>query len=144
MIEQEFVADKIEFRMAAGEDPRRSHLEDAQNWHVHRRSHFWRPPTDVCETEDAYEVVVEVAGMRGATFSVTFARQILTVHGMRSGKGEMRAYHQMEIAHGEFETRVKLPSSIESQGIEAIYNDGFLRVVLPKAKPKRIAISDSD
>ena len=110
-------------------------------WRSLQRSNLWRPPTDVYETEEAFVVLVEVAGMRGLEFSVSLERQALSIRGVRGDAGAMRAYHQMEIAYGQFETVVRIPVAVEAAEIEATYGDGFLRVVLPKARPKRIPIT---
>ncbi|MBL8057622.1 MAG: Hsp20/alpha crystallin family protein, partial [Anaerolineales bacterium] len=48
--------------------------------------------------------------------------------------------HQLEVNFGEFRSEVELPSPVEVEGIEAEYEDGFLRVTLPKAKPRRVEI----
>jgi HSP20 family molecular chaperone IbpA len=47
----------------------------------------------------------------------------------------------MEIARGDFVTEVTLPAAVEPSGMEAEYADGFLKVVLPKVKPKRVSVS---
>jgi len=118
--------------------PRHSGLP--AGWHLTRHSHLWRPPTDAYETENAFIVVVEAAGMRGAEFSVTFERQILWIRGSRGDDGGSKAYHQMEIAYGEFETGVHVQAPVDESAIEASYNDGFLRVILPKPHPRRIPL----
>jgi HSP20 family protein len=107
---------------------------------VKRRSHRWRPPTDVYETDDAYQVRVEVAGMKGSDISVTFDRQVLLIQGTRSDSGPRKEYRQLEVAYGEFETAVELPEPVEVSRIEASYLDGFLKVRLPKLKPRRVSI----
>jgi HSP20 family protein len=113
-------------------------------WRIKRHTHAWRPPTDVCETDEAFIVDVEVAGMKSNEFTVSFEKNTLTVRGSRPEKSEPRAYHQMEIAHGEFATEVHIPGSVNTETIEANYKDGFLRVILPKQKPTSISIeSDS-
>ncbi len=109
-------------------------------WGIKRRTHTWRPPTDVYETDGAYLVRVEIAGMKGAEFSVTFDKQALVIRGVRSDEGSQKAYHQMEISYGEFETAVQVPEPVKVPEIEASYVDGFLRVELPKAQPKVISI----
>ena len=58
------------------------------------------------------------------------------------GNKNMEAYHQMEIAYGEFETEVRIPVPIDVSNIEATYSDGFLRVVLSKTRPRQVSISD--
>lgn len=112
----------------------------AFGWRIQKRSPLWRPPTDVFESEDAFVVVVEVAGMRGMEISVSLDKEVLSIRGMRADKGNMKAYHQMEIAYGEFESKVKLPRRIDQENIEATYRDGFLRVIMPKIKSKNIQI----
>lgn len=109
-------------------------------WRIHHHSHRWRPPTDLYEDEEAFTIVVEIAGMRGSEISVTFDNQTLTILGQRLKSSGIQAYHQMEISFGEFESQVRLPGSIDSSKIEAIYTDGFLRVILPKRQPRKISI----
>lgn len=126
--------------LASDEDSWPPSSEHDSFWGIKRRTHTWRPPTDVFETDEAYQVRVEVAGMRGADFAVTFDKQTLVIRGARSDEGSQKAYHQMEIAYGEFETAVQVPEPVNVPDIEASYVDGFLRVVLPKAEPKVISI----
>jgi HSP20 family protein len=116
-------------------DPLRS-----SGWRLKRRSPSWRPPTDVYETESEYVIVVEIAGMRGLEISAVYDKGLLSVQGVRADKSGLKAYHQMEIAYGEFATEVHLPSKIETEKIEANYSDGFLRVILPKMETKSISI----
>ena len=105
------------------------------------RPHLWRPATDLFEMEDRYVVRVEVAGMNEKDFSISMDQNVLTIRGTRPDSGERRAFHQMEIQYGDFITQVELPTHIERDGVEAEYQDGFLRVILPKAHPKQIQIN---
>ncbi|NIM94336.1 MAG: Hsp20 family protein [Anaerolineales bacterium] len=111
-------------------------------WRLQRRTPHWRPPTDVYETEKDFVVVVEIAGMRGLEINATYDNGVLSIRGARSDKGELKAYHQMEIAYGDFETKIRIPGRIEADQIDASYSDGFLRVVLPKMEPKEIPIEE--
>jgi HSP20 family molecular chaperone IbpA len=117
------------------------HSQLPPGWHLRRRSYLWRPPTDAFETDEAYVIVVEVAGMRGAEFSVTFERPIVWIRGTRGDVAGSKAYHQMEIAFGDFETGVHVHAPIDESAIEASYNDGFLRVILPKSQPRRVPLT---
>lgn len=109
-------------------------------WAVTRHTHLWQPPTDMYETETHIIVVVEIAGVRHADLKVSLTDRHLAVSGVRHDSGEHRAYHQMEIHYGEFRTDLELPTSVDADGIEATYREGFLRVALPKSKPQRIEI----
>ncbi len=106
------------------------------------RSRVWSPPTDVFETAEAVVIRVEVAGMQNAEFSISLDGQILSIHGARLDQPERRAYHQMEIRFGEFSSQVELHWPIDHDGIEAKYEDGFLRITLPKAKPHQVEIGE--
>ncbi|MBL7161297.1 MAG: Hsp20/alpha crystallin family protein [Anaerolineales bacterium] len=106
------------------------------------RSRLWSPPTDVFETDETVVIRIEVAGMQDAEFSISLDSQILTIQGARLDPPERRAYHQMEIRFGEFCSQVDLHWAIDHEGIEAEYDDGFLRIVLLKAKPHQIEIGE--
>lgn len=105
-------------------------------------TYVWEPPTDVYETEEAIVVRVEIAGMSEAEFKISFEGRFLFVQGVRSDTGEPRAYHQVEIRFGEFMSLVEILHPVESDAIQAEYEDGFLRVLLPKAKPQKISVSE--
>lgn len=108
-----------------------------------RHPHAWRPPTDLCETEDAYIAYIEVAGMKGEYLSVSIADRVLTVVGVRQNAGPRGAYHRMEIRYGEFHTQVQLPTTVDEEKVEASYQDGFLTVVMPKRGVHRVRVVPS-
>jgi HSP20 family protein len=130
----------ILFKSNRDEDPWNQDPLRGMGFRILRRQHGWRPSTDLMETEDSYIVLVEVAGMRGSEFTVTYAEERLTIRGVRTESHERRAYHQMEIDFGEFVSEVRLPGPVDSTKIEATYSDGFLNVVLPKSSPRTIEI----
>jgi len=111
------------------------------NWNLTPRPNVWRPPTDVFETEDRIIVRVEIAGMHDGEFSVNFDQGILMISGSRPEVSEKKTFYQMEIHFGEFLAEVDIPTPIALDRIEAAYQDGFLRITLPKALPKQIKIN---
>jgi HSP20 family protein len=115
-------------------------ITETSRWRIVSRPHAWRPPTDVFETDDSIIIRVEVAGMREADFTISLIERTLTIRGVRQDTSERRAYHQMEIAFGEFHTEVELPYPVHSDKVEATYRDGFLRVTAPIAQPKHIKV----
>ncbi len=112
-------------------------------WILIGRSHLWRPPTDMYETENEIVIQVEIAGMSGADFSISIHDQRVTISGIRRDTGGARAYHQMEIHYGEFRTDIELPGRFDREGVQATYNDGYLTLVLSKLKPQRIDVKAS-
>ena len=119
---------------------KRRDLVHAVSWTV--RSSVWSPPTDAYESEDAYIVRVEVAGMRESDFEITFEDGFLTISGTRPDVSERRAYQQMEIRFGRFSTAVGVPGPIDVDKSRANYEDGFLTVTMPKAKPNLIEVKE--
>ena len=109
-------------------------------WQV--MQNIWSPPTDVYETEKEYVVRVEIAGMREADFEVTFEDGFLFINGIRPDISERRAYHQMEIRFGKFSTTFPVPGPVDLDHSEAQYKDGFMTVLLLKAKPKDVKIEE--
>lgn len=110
--------------------------------HQHRsRPRTWRPPTDVYETDDAVIVKVEIAGMSPEDIGISFVEHVLTIHGNRPDLDAKNSYHCLEIPYGEFYSEVLLAGSFDEDAIEAKYENGFLRIVLPKLKQEhRVAI----
>ncbi len=109
-------------------------------WISARPTKTWRPPTDVYETDDYVVVKVEVAGMEEGKFTISLSGRTLTISGVRFDPVAKLAYQQMEVAYGHFQTEVYLPWPVADNEIEATYKDGFLKVVLPKAKVHKVSI----
>lgn len=101
---------------------------------------IWRPPTDVYETEDSVAVVIEIAGLGHNDYEILLRGRTLVVVGERRDPAEKLAYQQMEIRHGKFRTEVHLPWALEGTGQEASYENGFLKIILPKAKVRRVPV----
>lgn len=112
----------------------------AVGWQVQVGADVWSPPTDVYETKNNYVVRVEIAGMREEDFEITVENSFLMISGSRPDVPERRAYQQMEIRFGKFETVVDLPGPINLEASHADYSEGFLTITLPKAKPNQIII----
>jgi HSP20 family protein len=104
-----------------------------------RHAHAWCPPTDVVEEKDRLVVLVEIAGMRAGEFHLSIDAQRLVIAGSRATRDrDCVAYHQLEVRYGDFRTEVLLPWRVDEENVTAHYEDGFLRVELP-----RLAAEDS-
>lgn len=103
------------------------------------RGDRWRPDVDVFETEGAVLVRVEIAGVRREDLHVGVDGQVLRISGVRrapQGPNAVRL-HQMEIATGPFERRVRIPMAFDRERVSAHLSDGFLTVTLPRRVPVR-------
>jgi HSP20 family protein len=111
---------------------KRKQVIEAARWQVRSAPHIWTPPTDMYETETAYVVRMEIAGMRQQDFAITIENKYLTISGSRPDLPDRRAYHQMELRFGEFRSIVALPGEVDVAESGAEYEDGFLIIILPK------------
>jgi HSP20 family protein len=113
--------------------------------YVLRHDSLWRPPTDVMEDDDRLYIVIEIAGMKDGEFHVTVANRVLSVRGTRPVRAQScTAYHQLEIQQGEFRTEVNLPWAVDEDRIVARYEDGLLRIELPRADPRSVHVVEVD
>jgi len=119
-----------------------------RRWLPLRHIRTWRPPTDVYETDDCVVVKVEIAGMEEGDFTISLSDRNLIITGVRhdplaEAQGLTLSYQQMEIRYGEFKTEVYLPWTIVEEEIEATCEEGFLKVVLPKAKAQEVPVVET-
>ena len=108
-------------------------------WGVQREA-VWRPLTDVFETDESAVVIVEIAGLSDGEYEVALRGRTLVISGERRDPAEKLGYQQMEIHYGKFRTEVLLPWALDNAGQAATYEDGFLKVVLRKARVRRIPV----
>jgi HSP20 family protein len=101
------------------------------------------PPVDVLETEDEYLVKVDLPGVKADDVNVEINENVLSISGSRVA-GETEGQTQLvERPYGSFARTLTLPQGVDSDSIEAGYQDGVLELRIPKPaeqKPKRITI----
>lgn len=107
----------------------------------------WSPAVDVYEDKDQFTVVAEVPGMKKEDLNITLQNGVLTISGERK-REEKKPDHgfRSERFVGRFQRSITLPASVDPSGVKATYQDGLLKVMLPKseeAKPKQIEVSVS-
>jgi len=103
---------------------------------IARDHEIWRPPADVYETETAFVVKVELAGMRDAEIAITLDERSLRIEGRRPEQRDERLtyYHQIGVSYGAFAVEVFLARPVDHDRVTAHYDDGFLFVELPKPR----------
>lgn len=112
-----------------------------------RTSHgAWRPRIEVYESDGALVVTVEVAGVTQDEMSVVVDESALRISGVRPNPAtnQKRTYYEMGIPYGPFEAEVFIPFSTDLERVEAVFENGFLRVTLPRPQTTRIALRGAD
>jgi HSP20 family protein len=108
-------------------------------------SETWTPNVNLYETEQAYIVCVDLAGVDKEKIDVLVSDQKLTLRGSRlvpvppsNGDGDSSAHatklrvHVMEIDHGQFCREVDLPADVAHEQIGAVHLNGLLWIEIPK------------
>jgi HSP20 family protein len=104
----------------------------------------WAPALDVYQEKDEFTVVAELPGLRKEEIELSLNDGILTISGERKQEKKNEQTYRTERFYGRFHRSVTLPASVDGNKIKATYQDGVLKVVLPKAeeaKPKQIKVS---
>ncbi len=106
----------------------------------------WAPNVDIYENKDQIVLEAELPGMNREDFDLTFENNVITLRGERrfEKKDESDNYHRVEGAYGSFIRSFTLPQTVSAEGATAEYQNGVLRVTLPKreeTKARRIEIS---
>jgi HSP20 family protein len=101
----------------------------------------WIPPVSVEETEHELILVGELPGMKPADVEVQLENNVLTISGSkteyRNEGEEHRRYHVWERSYGSFERSFRLPYTVRADDISASFEDGLLRIRMPKAPEAR-------
>jgi HSP20 family protein len=105
----------------------------------------WSPVCDIYENENEIVVKAELPEVKKDDVHVEVENNVLTIRGERRFEEEAKRenYHRVERSYGEFMRSFTLPTTVDTDKINAGFKDGVLRLVLPKraeAKPKQIEV----
>ncbi|WP_157530751.1 Hsp20/alpha crystallin family protein [Hymenobacter norwichensis] len=103
------------------------------------RVNLFSPHADAYETEKSYEIEVALPGLKRDDIKVDFHQGRLSVSGERHFQREQqdqRRYHVVESTYGSFSRSFQLPDTVDAGRIEAAFEDGMLRVTVPKDEQK--------
>jgi HSP20 family protein len=104
------------------------------------------PPVDVYEDEHSVQLKLEVPGIEEKDLNVKVENNTLTVGGERKFEKEQKEenFHRIERRYGSFTRSFTLPNTVNTDDINASYDNGVLTIKLGKraeAKPKQIKVS---
>jgi HSP20 family protein len=106
------------------------------------------PPLNLWTGEQGAVLTAALPGVEPDSLEITVHQDTLTLKGKRApdvGEGDA-TYHRRERRHGAFGRTVALPFSVDSDHVQARFEDGILSLTLPRhesERPKRIEISKS-
>lgn len=96
------------------------------------------PAVNVKDNEKNYEIEVAAPGMKKEDFSITVDNRILTISAEVKEEKEVKEdkYSRREFVSGSFSRSFTLPENVDENNIQANYENGILKVVVPKAQEK--------
>jgi HSP20 family protein len=100
-------------------------------------------PMDAWREADRFVIEFDLPGVAEDTINLDVERNVLTVHAERVTADGDREMLANERPHGEFSRQLVLGDNLDLEHIEASYDSGVLRLVVPiaaKAQPRRIPI----
>lgn len=98
------------------------------------------PKADIIENEKGFEIEVMMPGMNKEDIKIELKDNQLTVSGERKFLKEKNKdrFSSVETAYGTFSRTFSLPENVDTEKIEAKYNNGILGLVVPKDEKKHV------
>lgn len=96
------------------------------------------PRVDIEESDQAYVLYADLPGMVKDDIKITLEEGRLSIRGERKLDADDKNFRRSERAYGAFERSFVLPEWIDSDAIAAQYDNGVLKVTVPKS-PKALA-----
>jgi len=99
----------------------------------------WTPAVELVDTGDAFVLTAEVPGIDRDDLEVDVQDDLLTIRGTKKDEFEKqdRRYQIYERSYGSFERSFSLPRSVDLDKISAEFENGVLKIRLPKTEVAR-------
>jgi HSP20 family protein len=112
----------------------------ATDWDGKWLTSEYKAACDLSETADAYQVRMDVPGIKPDDITVQVTGDTLHVSGERKEEKEKKGktYHRIECRSGKFSEIVRLPGAVKDENVQAEFHDGVLTVTLPKTEASKI------
>jgi HSP20 family protein len=107
------------------------------------------PSVNIREKDAAFEVEMAAPGMDKKDFKLQLENNVLSISAEKKEEKneETETFTRREFSYNSFVRSFELPTTVNADSIEARYQDGILRLILPKKEEakqktkKQIAIS---
>lgn len=98
------------------------------------------PLLDIREDKDKYIIGIEIPGVEKKDLKISVKKENLVVQGEKKEekKKQEESYLRVERSYGKFMRSISLPTEVDQSRITAKYNNGVLKIVLPKTKKGKV------
>ena len=96
------------------------------------------PSTDIFEDDKEWIIRSEIPGVKKEDISISFEDSVLKIEAKKEMKTKVETEKEYlsEIKSGKYERKFKLANGIDSENIEATYENGVLELKVPKKQEK--------
>lgn len=103
------------------------------------------PFLDLFQEGENVVLTAEIPGMKKEDLNIEVKDNLFRISGERKvNYPEDSSFHRIERRTRKFDRTIRLPHKVEIEAVKADYQDGVLKVVLPRAasdKPKQIKVA---
>ncbi|MBW1787232.1 MAG: Hsp20/alpha crystallin family protein [Deltaproteobacteria bacterium] len=96
------------------------------------------PRLEMTEADDTVTLKAEIPGVDPDQLEVSVTAQTLTIKGRLQAGNEKETPRgtRMERRYGSFSRTIRLPAKVDTDGVDATYRKGVLKIVLVKRRPE--------
>ena len=119
---------------------RLSELSDEMEKGVSFEIGGFNPRIDITEDDNHLFIDAELPGVNKKDVKISVNEdRMLTIRGKKAKteKAKEKNYHRTERIFGEFERSFQMPENVDLEKINAKYDDGVLKVSIPKVEPPK-------
>jgi HSP20 family protein len=101
------------------------------------------PAVNITENKDNFEVSLAVPGLKKDDFKIDVDGNMLTISSEKeeSKEEKEKAFTRKEYSYSSFSRSFSLPEEVNKEKIDARYEDGVLKLILPRKEESKKAIS---
>jgi HSP20 family protein len=94
----------------------------------------WIPSVDILETKNSLIIKAELPRLQKEDVIVSISGSVLNIKGEKKREEEEKDehHHCMERYYGSFQRSFQLPVNVRSDKIEAVFDKGVLKIILPR------------
>jgi HSP20 family protein len=111
----------------------------ATDWDGKWLTSDFKAACDLSETADAFQIRMDVPGIKPDDITVQVTGDTVHVSGERKEEKEEKAktYHRVERRSGKFSEIVRLPGAVKDENVQAEFHEGVLTITLPKTEASK-------
>jgi HSP20 family protein len=111
----------------------------ATDWDGKWLTNDFKAACDLTETPDAFQLRLDVPGIKPEEITVQVTGDTVHVSGERKEEKEEKekTYHRIERRSGKFAEAVVLPGAVNDEKVQAEFHDGVLTITLPKTEASK-------